>query len=437
MREMDTVLAGARSGRPPHVAARIARVASLVGTFLALLLFFASPAAHAMSMELIATGFTEPMTVTSAPDDNSTLFVAEKGGIIYAVDRQTGTKSVFLDISSKVETTGERGLLGFTFDPNFQTNGRFYVDYSNAAGNTVIERYQVSSGNPSIGDPASASPLLTVDQPANTSHKAGWIGFRPGEPNNLYIATGDGAYVDNNTPDPYGNGQNLSSNLGKILRIDVTTGTAANNTFSASANPEIWAYGLRNPFRNSFDRVTGDLWIADVGFTSLDEVNFLAAGTPAGTNFGWALREGNPGATPAGLTDPIFTVPVGAGAAIIGGIVYRGPIDTLYGLYFFADYVNKTVKSFRYDPDTGIVSDLIDWTQIWFALFGDVRVTSFGEDNLGNMFLTDFQGGRLFGLMADPVPLPASLPLLLSGVIGLGMLAYRRTKKSAAAVATA
>jgi len=419
-------------------------IAPHISVFTALLTFLASPVAHAVSMNLIASGLIQPMTVTSATGD-SRLFVAEKSGVIYAIDRQTGAKSVFLDISSKVGTDGERGLLGFTFDPAFQSNGRFYVDYSDkSTGNTAIERYQISSSNPSVGDPGSAYRLMTIDQPAGeTSHKAGWIGFRPGEPNNLYIATGDGAWSPT-TADPYGNAQNLNSNLGKILRIDITTsspdrnyGIPTGNAFAGSGNPEIWAYGLRNPFRDSFDKLTGALLIADVGFSALDEVDFLAASAQAGTNFGWPVREGNQGPLLPGSTDPIFNIPVGTGSALIGGIVYRGPIQSLYGVYFYADFVNETIKSFRYDPSTGVVSEEFDWTQIWFSLYGDVGVTSFGEDGLGNLFLTDFNGGRLFGLTPDPTPLPSTLLMMLSGLVVLGFVAYRGTKNNAGAVAVA
>ena len=411
--------------------------ASVIGVSIALLTLLASPVAHAATLDLITGGLTQPMTVISAPGDPR-LFVTEKSGVIYAVDRQTGTKSVFLDLSSKVGTTNERGLLGFVFDPAFQSNGRFYVDYSDkTTGNTIIERYQVSSGNPSVGDAGSAFHLVTIDQPVGeTSHKAGWIGFRPGEPNNLYIATGDGAWSPT-TADPYGNGQNLNSNLGKILRIDVTTtsnnlnyGIPAGNAFTGSGNPEIWAYGLRNPFRNSFDKLTGALWIADVGFNSLDEVDFLAASAQAGTNFGWAVREGNIGGALPGANDPIFNIPIGNGASITGGLVYRGPIQSLNGLYFYADFVNKTIKSFRYDPSTGIVSDEFDWTQALFSLYGGIAVTSFGEDSFGNLFLTDFFGGRVFGLVADATtPLPSTWLTLLSGFVGLGLLAYRGPRR--------
>ena len=412
------------------------------GIFLAFVPLLVTTATYAATIELIAGGFNQPMTVTSAAGD-ARLFVAEKGGIVRAIDRQTGTSSVFLDLSARVSTQGERGLLGLTFDPNFQSNGRFYVNYSDAStGHTIIERYQTSSGGLSAGNPASAYRLMTIEQPANTSHKAGWIGFRPGEPNNLYIATGDGAWHPTE-PDPNKTAQNLKSSLGKILRIDVTTSTVDrnygvpnDNSFTSpnqpgvTPNPEIWAYGLRNPFRNSFDRLTGSLYIADVGFSALDEVNYLAAGAPAGANFGWSVREGNQGPQLPGATDPILNISIPTtGAALVGGIVYRGPIESLDGMYFYADFVNQTVKSFRYNAATGQITDQTDWTALWFSSFGGVRVTSFGEDALGNLFLTDFESGRLFGLTPDPVPLPPALTLFASALIGGGVVAWRTKRK--------
>jgi hypothetical protein len=163
-------------------------------------------------------------------------------------------------------------------------------------------------------------------------------------------------------------------------------------------------------------------------------VNVLAANTQAGTNFGWSVREGDQGSLLPGSTDPILTLPVGSGSALVGGLVYRGPIQSLYGLYFYADYVNKTIKSFRYDSSTGTISDEFDWTPLWLSLFGGVGVTSFGEDNLGNLFLTDLDGGRVFGVTQDlTTPLPAAWLMLLSGLIGFGSLACRGSKRNATA----
>lgn len=378
------------------------------------------------SFQLIASGLNQPMVVTTAAG-SSNLYVAEKDGVIRTVNQQTGASSIFLDISSNINTDGERGLLGFTFDPNYSSNGHFYVNYSDKnTGNTIIERYTAS--NYTV-DPSSANRIMTIEQPANeTSHKAGWIGFRPGEASNLYIATGDGAWHPT-ISDPYGNGQNLDSNLGKMLRIDVTQDAfSADSTrnyaiptgnMTGDVNPEIWAYGLRNPFRNSFDSLTGDLWIGDVGFSDFDEVNFVANGISGGTNFGWDLREGNQGAAVPGATDPIFTSPVLAdGSAIIGGLVYRGPISSLVGMYLYADFVQGKVKSFRFDPLTGEVTDERDWTNEWLLELGTM-ISSFGTDADGNLFITDFSNGRILGLRSsdvNAVPVPGAMVLFGSAI---------------------
>ncbi len=389
--------------------------------------------ANAQDLSLLTTGLNQPMVVTSASGD-ARMFVAEKTGVIRSVDVQTGASSVFLDLSSKVGTQGERGLLGLSFDPNFASNGRLYVNYSDkTTGNTVIERYTASGSSHATASIASAQSVMTIEQPAGeTSHKAGWIGFRPGEPDNLYITTGDGAWRAN-TADPYQNSQNLHSNLGKMLRIDVNhddfAGDATRNYAIPTGNPfagatvgndEIWAYGLRNPFRASFDSQSGDLWIADVGFKSWDEVTFLAAGTGAGANLGWDLREGTSGPSVPGSTDPIYTTPVGTGAAIIGGLVYHGGVAALNGSYVFADYVSGSIKSLRYNGHT--VTEVHDWTSQWLASYGGANISSFGEDANGNLYFTDLNQGRVF-VLSSPVPEPGSVVLMS---FGLGALLSRK-----------
>ena len=214
-----------------------------------------------------------------------------------------------------------------------------------------------------------------------------------------------------------------------MLRIDVTQDAfSADSTrnyaiptgnMTGDVNPEIWAYGLRNPFRNSFDSLTGDLWIGDVGFSDFDEVNFVANGISGGTNFGWDLREGNQGAAVPGATDPIFTSPVLAdGSAIIGGLVYRGPISSLVGMYLYADFVQGKVKSFRFDPLTGEVTDERDWTNEWLLELGTM-ISSFGTDADGNLFITDFSNGRILGLRSsdvNAVPVPGAMVLFGSAI---------------------
>jgi glucose/arabinose dehydrogenase len=275
---------------------------------------------------------------------------------------------------------------------------------------------------------------MTIEQPlGETSHKAGWIGFRPGEADHLYIATGDGAWR-RTVADPYQVSQDLRSNLGKMLRIDINRDDFASDpgrnyaipqdnpwADGVAANAEIWSYGLRNPFRASFDRLTGDLWLADVGFTRWDEVDFLANGSPGGTNWGWNLREGSSGPEVPGATDPVFTTPVGSGAAIIGGVVYRGPDASLAGRYVFADHVTGRIRSLRYDGSQ--VSDVQDLTDDWLAGLGPAAISSFGEDAAGRLYVTDLANGRLLAL-STPVPEPAPAALTLAGLAGL--LARRR-----------
>ena len=259
----------------------------------------AVPNAHALNTTLVGSGFSEPVALAS-PAGDSRLFIVEKAGRIQLLDN--GARSTYLDISAQVDTDGERGLLGLAFDPNFAANGRFYVNYiDKATKNTVVAAYTAPSAASNTADAASAKTIISIAQPAGLSnHKAGWIGFRPGDGNNLYIATGDGGGGN----DPNNNAQNLSSNLGKMLRITPQanggyTIPASNPFVGVAGNDEIWAYGLRNPYRNSFDRATGDFYIADVGQGLREELDFEAAGTAGGRNNGWPSR---PRARPAGAT---------------------------------------------------------------------------------------------------------------------------------------
>jgi hypothetical protein len=220
---------------------------------------------------VVTSGLDTPLFLT-APAGDPRLFVVERGGTIRIIQNGVLLNQPFLDISTQVESsTGERGLLGLAFDPSYSSNGKFYVDYidSTTAHNTQIAGFTVSAGNPNVANPSGTS-ILSIDQPAFSNHKGGWIGFRPNEPSNLYIATGDGGDAN----DPGNRAQSLSSDLGKILRIDVqhpanglNYSIPASNPFAggASIDDKIWAYGLRNPYRDSFDRATGDFYIADVG----------------------------------------------------------------------------------------------------------------------------------------------------------------------------
>ena len=378
-------------------------------------------AAHAQAATLVASGFSQPLFLT-APVGDSRLFVVEKGGRIQVLDN--GVKSLWLDISTQVDTAGERGLLGLAFDPGFASNGRFYVDYIDKTTlNTVVASYTVNgSGTVNL---ASARTILTVAQPAGLSnHKGGWIGFSAADPGQLYIATGDGGSGN----DPFNNAQNLNSNLGKLLRVTPQAGggytVPANNPFvGVAGNDEIWAYGLRNPFRNSFDRLTGDLWIGDVGQSAREEIDFASAttGLGRGANYGWRVREGSiatPGIsdpTPPNLTEPIFDYDRSQGGSIIGGYVYRGGADaSLDGKYVFGDYVSGRIWTLSGGTATALASP-----------FGGFQLTSFGEGGDGALYAVGINGSIY--QLAAAVPEPAPAALLALGLIALSLRRRRRS----------
>jgi hypothetical protein len=322
-------------------------------------------------------------------------------------------------------------LLGLAFDPDYANNGKFYVNFTTSGGAfgqgvTNIAQYQVSA-NPDIADPASIRTLLTFDQP-QSNHNGGWIGFSPraGDENNLYIATGDGgAANDQGTGhiEPGGNAQNATTLLGKMLRIQVNAAAGTysippNNPFfgSLSLRQEIWTLGLRNPWRASFDRFNGRMFIGDVGQSAREEIDAQEASNPGGgENYGWRLREGtiatpggNPpvgGAPPPGNVDPIFDYPRSTGGTVTGGYVYRGSkIPGLVGTYVFGDYLNS--KIFRLEYDGSVVSDFQTITPQLFPIplpgGGSVNLAnpaSFGEDASGEIYITDISNGNIYKLV--------------------------------------
>jgi glucose/arabinose dehydrogenase len=348
----------------------------------------------------VATGLAQPLFACAPPGDTSRLFVVEKGGLIKILDLESGTVrgTPFLNLTGQIATSGEQGLLGLAFDPAFASNGIFYVNLINPAGDTEIRRYQVSAGDPNQANPGSASLVITVDQPAGlTNHKAGWLGFGPD--GYLYAALGDGG----GSGDPGNNGQNLNSLLGKILRLDPRSdafpGDAQRNYAIPADNPfvnatgadEIWALGLRNPWRVSFDRGLGTFWIADVGQNTWEEINLGAAGA----NYGWKLFEGPDvfsAGTPSGgtLTAPIHVYDHNVGNSITGGYVYRGPSEGLQGQYFFADFVDGKIFTLRHDGSTWVATDRT--AQIGPNLGAVNSPASFGEDGRGTLYLVDLDG---------------------------------------------
>ena len=402
----------------------------------------ASPARGAIEgLELVASGLANPLFVTHAPGDPDRLFIVERGGVIRVLDLGSGQvlATPFLTVSD-TKATGEGGLLGLAFHPGYSENGRFFVyvtvdnEVDQSPFSSHVREYAVSA-DPNVAEPTPIE-ILEFAQPAS-NHNAGWLGFNPrldpGEPQYLFITSGDGGTSGG------ANAQDLSNWFGTILRIDVDGDDfpqdPARNYAIPGDNPfvgesgadEIWAYGLRNPFRASFDRATGDLWFGDVGASSREEVDLLPAGNGGGQNYAWNRREGfiahNGGSLLPGDVEPVYDYRRGAdpfgGRAVIGGPVYRGPDPDLQGLYFFADQQSAHVWTFEPNDPQGTVDNIDD--VLGAGLLS--APTSIGEDSLGNLFITDFFDGEVFAI-ATPEP-PGALSLL---VTWLALLACARSR---------
>jgi glucose/arabinose dehydrogenase len=349
----------------------------------------------------VAAGLSQPLFATAPPNDFGRLFIVEKTGAIKILNLGTGQvlATPFLDVTGQIYTDSESGLLGLAFDPDFAHNGFFYVDLVTNTNNqirTEVRRYQVSASNPNLADPTSATTIITVDQPFG-NHKGGWLGFGP--EGDLYIALGDGG----SGGDPFGNGQNIDSLLGKMLRIDVHGDDFPNdplrnyripvdNPFVGTAGAdEIWALGLRNPWRPSFDRGLNDLYIADVGQAKWEEIDI----GQRGANYGWNVIEGpetfaggNPSA--GTLTAPIYYYSHSVGQSITGGYVYRGPNEGLQGQYFFGDFIAGTISTLHFNGTSWVATDRT--SQIHPDVGTINNPSSFGEDALGNLYVVDFTG---------------------------------------------
>ncbi|KDR38707.1 PQQ-dependent sugar dehydrogenase [Caballeronia glathei] len=339
----------------------------------------------------VASGLTAPIYLT-APANDPRLFVVERAGRIRIVRDGTLLPAPYLDISALTSTNGERGLLSMAFDPAYASNGRFYVYYTAADGAITVSRFQVSSANPDVADP-SGTVLLTVPHPGASNHNGGQLAFGPD--GMLYLAPGDGG----GSNDPAGNAQNKASLLGKMLRIDVRGNGYAipsDNPFATGAGgrPEIWAVGLRNPWRFSFD-ITGQIYIADVGEAAREEVN-VAPATSSGLNYGWDRIEGTlcVGAATCdttGLTPPVFEYThASGGCAILGGYVYRGAaVPEIRGRYFYTDLCTGRLQSFVFRD--GVVTESVDWS---LPIPG--TVFSFGTDAAQEIYvLTEGQVMRI------------------------------------------
>ncbi|MGH2620422.1 MAG: PQQ-dependent sugar dehydrogenase [Anaerolineales bacterium] len=338
----------------------------------------------------VANGFARPLGLEATPDGR--LFVMEQRGVIWVIEGGAVLPNPFLDIRDRVESSAfEQGLLGMAFHPQFLANGFFYVNYTRFGGDTVIARFGASP-EPNQADPGSELVLLIVDQPFG-NHNGGGLEFGP--EGFLYIGLGDGGSAN----DPFGNGQSLDTLLGKLLRIDIDSAEPyaipADNPFAAGGGrPEIWAYGLRNPWRFSFDSGTGDLYIGDVGQNSWEEIDFLLAGSPGGVNFGWNQREGrHPFASQAteGLTDPIAEYAnTGFACSVTGGVVARdAALPEWAGVYLFGDYCSGEVW--------GLVRDASGHWQGAVQFATGLSVSSFGSGPDGSVYMVH-HGGAIFRL---------------------------------------
>jgi glucose/arabinose dehydrogenase len=343
----------------------------------------------AVSLTSVASGLDEPLLVTHAGDGSGRLFVVERGGVIRIVRNGAVEPTPFLDISALVRTSGsEQGLLGLAFPPDYAKKRHFYVNYTDRSGDTVVARYRLGA-DADVADPASAKVLLRQAQPY-ANHNGGHLAFGPD--GYLYIGLGDGG----SGGDPQGNGQNPRTLLGKLLRIDVESG--ADPYAIPKDNPfgnEIWALGLRNPWRFSFDRATGDLYIADVGQNAYEEVNFQPAGR-GGQNYGWNVMEGmhcfrGAGCDRTGLTAPVVEYRNGAGnCSITGGYVYRGAqYPSLQGVYVYGDFCSGQLWGLRRSGSGWENARLLD---------SGMKPSSFGEDESGNVYLVDYGKGEVHRL---------------------------------------
>ena len=347
-----------------------------------------------LTTEVVASGLSSALFVTAAPGDSTRLFVVEQGGTIWIVNKNTGSRlpTPFLDRSSRIRGGGERGLLGLAFPTDYLQTGVFYISYTRQPdGASVVERLTVSS-NPNVADPNSGQIVIgPISQPFG-NHNGGCIQFGPD--GYLYFGVGDGGSAN----DPGCRAQNGNTLLGKMLRYDVSTAAAsvpASNPFVGDPGfrDEIWAYGLRNPWRFSFDQLTGDLFIGDVGQNEVEEIDYQPASSTGGENYGWKVKEGSrcfstsacapgtPSCSSNALVDPISEYSHSFGCSVTGGVVYRGDSTDLQGTYFYGDFCSGIIWSFR--VVNGVRTDFQRETRL--GTFGNL--TSFGNDNEGEVYI--------------------------------------------------
>lgn len=360
-----------------------------------------APSAEHFVFTEFARGFNRPLYLTHAGDGSGRLFILEQTGKIWIIQEGVVNQRPFLDLSNLITATAnsaysEQGLLGLAFDPEFAANGRFFLNYTDRGGATVVARYQVSAGDPDIADAESGEIIFKLQQPF-ANHNGGHIEFGPDA--YLYISLGDGGSAN----DPLGAGQNRRLLLGSIIRIDVhgaqPYAIPPDNPFvgEAAALDEIWAYGLRNVWRFSFDRATGDMYLADVGQNRLEEVNFQRSDSAGGENYGWNVWEGSnlfAGGQASGHVPPVFEYAHSLGCSVTGGYVYRGSaIPQLQAVYLLGDYCTGRVWGLYRDAD-------MNWQSLELANTG-WAISSFGEDEAGEIYVLDY-AGAIYRI--DPAP---------------------------------
>lgn len=374
--------------------------------FLSLLLSGCALAASGLAQDLdlrlteVASGLQTPVFATHAGDGSGRLFIVQQSGRIQVLRDGQLLAEPFLNLEGSVSSDSEQGLLGLAFAPDYASSGRFYVYYTNTAGGSELTRYRVSS-NPDRADPASRQVLFAFSQPF-PNHNGGWIGFGPD--GFLYLASGDGG----SGGDPQNHAQRLDTVLGKMLRFDVSgAGIAAapNNPFSntAGARPEIWAYGLRNPWRASFDRQTGDLWIGDVGQGRFEEINLQPGTGSGGQNYGWRRLEGSQcysaGCSASGTVLPVDEYEHSLGCSVTGGYVYRGSrYPRLQGVYLHGDFCSGRIVGLR---RIGSGASAADFSST-LLLNSGLPIASFAEDEQGDLYLVGYHG--VLYLISDGAP---------------------------------
>ncbi len=338
----------------------------------------------------------KPTHIANAGDGSGRLFLVEQRGTVRTVKNGRLRNAPFLDIRDRVGCCGERGLLSIAFPPGKGARSRFYVNYTDRRGTTIVSRFRVSAKDPDRADRRSEEILLRIEQPFR-NHNGGQLAFGPD--GLLYIGTGDGGAAY----DPFGNGQSKSTLLGKLLRIDVEGDNAPyavpeTNPFvhDQSARPEIWAYGLRNPWRFSFDRLTGGLYIADVGEGTYEEIDYQPAGSPGGENYGWNIMEGShclfgKKCASAGRVLPVAEYHHRLGCSVTGGMVYRGTkYPSLAGLYLYGDFCSGRIWGLRSERGTGMSAEVAKT---------ELAISTFGEDEDGELLVADYASGGIYPII--------------------------------------